>query len=729
MAKRGKELKAEKTQKREPLLKKVKMPKQEKAPKKEKLSKKEKPQKQDKTEKKEVKFFRSIQFRLITVFLVPIIGIVVLGTVSYKVASNAIVQSYKESTQQSTNMLGLYMNLAVNSEKSDFKSYLIDEDLNAYFNKAADPNKDVTTNVSYSRELQNKITLDSRLRSVYFIADEGKTIKSSSTKIDADAYTAYTATEQGKTVLAGEHDWHYFGVDAEADTQAGLDPGNYALRLVKKLSNNLKVVMLINLDGSFVRDAMQSIDPGEGGYVVMATSDGAEFYSDADLVLENPIVYGTDFYNAALESVDNSGSSDVMIDGRTYLFVYSKLDFGNIMVCTLIPEATILAQTTFIKQISFVLSIVVALIAMLLGTVISRSMSGTIQYILRQLRKVSKGNLTVHLTGKHKDEFGLLCDGVNEMVDHVKELIVHVNEVSGQLNEAASYVNQVSGTFMETSSDIQNVVSELEVGVNKLDMGSEDCLNQMDSLSGKISDVSVNADEIEKLSSSASETITQGMSAVQELTESANSTTTITQNVIDAIEELEEKSNTINKIIKEINDIAEQTNLLSLNASIEAARAGEAGRGFSVVAEEIRKLSDQCQTSAGKISTIVTEIAGKTKDAADIARQAKNIVASQTGAVEDTSDSFKQINQQVVSLLQALGTISSTVEEMNTSRNETLQAIESISTVSAETAACSSSVHDTAGTQLNVTKDLEQAAARLQSRSDRLVEILGTFQV
>lgn len=282
---------------------------------------------------------------------------------------------------------------------------------------------------------------------------------------------------------------------------------------------------------------------------------------------------------------------------------------------------------------------------------------------------------------------------------------------------------------METSSDIQNVVSELEVGVNKLDTGSEDCLSQMDSLSGKISDVSVNADEIGKLSSSASETITQGMSAVRELTESANSTTTITQNVIDAIEELEEKSNTINKIIKEINDIAEQTNLLSLNASIEAARAGEAGRGFSVVAEEIRKLSDQCQTSAGKISTIVTEIAGKTKDVADIARQAKNIVASQTGAVEDTSDSFKQINQQVASLLQALGTISSTVEEMNTSRNETLQAIESISTVSAETAACSSSVHDTAGTQLNVTKDLEQAAARLQGRSDRLVEILGTFQV
>lgn len=723
MAKREKELKRGKTQKREAMQKKEKLPKKQKLPKQKAASKK------DKSGKKEVSFFQSIRFRLIVSFLVPIIGIVVLGTVSYKVASNAIVQSYKDSTRQSINMLELYMNLAVNSEKSDFKSYLIDDDLNTYFSKAADPNKDVTMNVSYTRDLQNKITLDSRLRSVYFLADEGKTVKSVSTKIDADAYTAYMETEQGRTVIDNEHDWHYFGVDSEADTKTGLDPGNYALRLAKKLSNNLKTVMLINLDGTFVRDAMQSIDPGEGGYVVMATSDGKEFYSNADISFENPIVYGTDFYAAALASVENSGSADVTIDGSDYLFVYSKLDFGDIIVCALIPEATILAQTSFIKQISIVLSVVVALIALVLGTLLSRSMSGTIQYILRQLRKVSKGDLTVHLAGKRKDEFGLLCDGVNETVDHVKTLITHVNEVSAQLNEAVVYVNQVSGTFMETSNDIQNVVSELEVGVNKLDTGSEDCLSQMDSLSGKISDVSANADEIGKLSASAGETITQGMSAVRKLTESANSTAAITQNVIDAIEELEEKSNTINKIIKEINDIAEQTNLLSLNASIEAARAGEAGRGFSVVAEEIRKLSDQCQASAGKISTIVAEIAGKTKEVVDIAGQAKNIVASQTGAVEDTSDSFKLINQQVASLLQSLGTISSTVEEMNASRNETLQAIESISTVSSETAACSSSVHDTAGTQLNVTRDLKEAAASLQSRSDRLVEILGTFQV
>lgn len=88
------------------------------------------------------------------------------------------------------------------------------------------------------------------------------------------------------------------------------------------------------------------------------------------------------------------------------------------------------------------------------------------------------------------------------------------------------------------------------------------------------------------------------------------------------------KSKSISNIVSAINDIAEQTNLLSLNASIEAARAGDAGRGFSVVAEEIRKLADQCLASSSQISSIVDEIVSKTGEVVNIARQAEDAVSS-----------------------------------------------------------------------------------------------------
>lgn len=153
-------------------------------------------------------------------------------------------------------------------------------------------------------------------------------------------------------------------------------------------------------------------------------------------------------------------------------------------------------------------------------------------------------------------------------------------------------------------------------------------MSQMDSLSGKINNVSSNADELGKLTSATGETITTGISSVQTLTQTSETTANITRNVIQSIQELEEKSKSISNIVSAINDIAEQTNLLSLNASIEAARAGDAGRGFSVVAEEIRKLADQCLASSSQISSIVDEIVSKTGEVVNIARQAEDAVSS-----------------------------------------------------------------------------------------------------
>lgn len=679
-------------------------------------------------EKSEVSFFRSIRFRLIASFMIPVVCIIVLGYVSYAKASEAIVNSYKNSTEQTADMMQQYISLIVTSEKDEFKSYLNEEDMRNYINGLFSAEVNATTKKSYSDEITAKIALDTKIKSIFFLIDEGKSIYVANAALPDDAYTSYISSAQGAEIEENHFDWFVYGQNAEADATINIDSSSYALRLARRM-NDTKAVMLINLDSSFIRKAMLSLDPGEGGYVALVSADGAEFFSDSTVELDEPIIYGTDFYQKALDGEDSSGNMEVEIYGENYLFVFSKLETGNVIIAALIPESVILAETADIKQMSVLLTLVAAVIALLLGMLISRGMSGTIQYILRQLRKVSKGDLTVRLTGKKKDEFGLLCEGINGTVEHVKGLIVHVNEVSTQLNEAAAYVSEASSTFMETSQDIQNAVSEIEIGVNRLDSGSENCLTQMDSLSGKITNVSKNADEIGKLTSSTGNTITNGIESVQGLTESAKSTTEITQNVIVAIEELETKSKSISRIVSAINDIAEQTNLLSLNASIEAARAGEAGKGFAVVAEEIRKLSDQCLDSAGQISDIVNEIVGKTGDVVSIAKRAEEIVSTQTGAVEETTASFHQIDRQVESLLAALDTISSNVQEMSSSRSETLEAIEGISAVSAETAACSSSVYSSADSQMTAIKDLDRASSELRKRADNLIEILGTFTV
>lgn len=676
----------------------------------------------------EVPFYQSIRMRLILSFLVPVACIILLGVVSYQKASTAIINNYKSSTEQTATLMQQYISLMVDSEREELKTYLNDEVLQSYYKNLKSRDEEITIETEYVGVLRDIALGDSKVDQVYFLGDKGKSLYGANTKIVEDAYTKYAATEQGAKVIENASLWHIFGKDSEPDEAVNIPGDGYALRLVHKL-NGISAAMIIDLDASMIRKAMQSLEPGTNGYVLLITSDGEEFYSEEGVSSESPMVYGTDFYRAAMDSEDIDGTCDVTIQGMDYLFVYSKLTSGDVMIAALISQERLLEETQDIKNLSVVLIVTASLIALVLGTLISNQMSGLIQYILRQLKKVSHGDLTIHLHTKRKDELGLLCKGINDTVEHVKGLIVHVNEVSDQLNSAANYVNQASGTFTETSQDIQQAISEIEVGVNKLDSGSEDCLSQMDSLSGKISNVSLNADEIGKLTSSAGSSIHNGIQSVQGLTASARSTSEITCHVIAAIEELEEKSKSISRIVAAINDIAEQTNLLSLNASIEAARAGELGRGFAVVAEEIRKLSDQCLDSASQITAIVNEIITQTGEVVEVARQAEEVVSGQSGAVSETTASFRQIDSQVASLITALNTITNSVQEMNQSRTETLEAIEGISAVSAETAACSTSVYSTAGTQLDASQELAKASRQLQEKADQLMEILTTFTV
>ncbi len=679
-----------------------------------------------------VPLFSSIRFRLTASFLVPVLCIIILGFVSSQKSSNAILESYQSASENSMSMVGQYMNLAISTLESDFIKYVNDGELSLLYRGEKSGEEASVMRITTETELKNRCTGDDKIKGVYLISKNQQPIYVGTTKMSASAYDDYVATEQGQSVINDKYNWHVLGVDTEADAALGVGSEDYAIRLARNFKDS-DAILVLDISRDFVTEALSTIDCGEEGQLAIITEDNREFLvvseeKQDEVDPEDTVFLGEDFLEDAYGD-EAIGTDTVEWKGKQYLFVYSQLETGNNVVVSLVPEDTLLEKSRDITLISIVLTVIAAVIALLLGTMMASRISGTIRYILDKIERVSRGDLTIQLKTKKKDELGMLCVGVNNMVGHVKNLIIHVNGVSGQLNQAANYVADTSKTFMETSEDIQRAVSEIEVGVNRLDSGSEDCLSQMDSLSGKITNVSMNANEIEKLTTSTNTSIGVGINSVQALTSSAESTTVITKNVISAIEELEEKSNSINKIIGAINEIAEQTNLLSLNASIEAARAGEAGKGFAVVAEEIRKLSDQCLESAAKISDIVNEIVLKTGDVVKIAKQAEDVVSSQASAVEETTASFNQIDEQVRSLIVALNTISSNVQEMNSSRTETLGAIESISAVSAETAACSSSVYTTAGTQLSAVGELDRASEDLRQKAEQLIQALSTFQV
>jgi methyl-accepting chemotaxis protein len=290
-------------------------------------------------------------------------------------------------------------------------------------------------------------------------------------------------------------------------------------------------------------------------------------------------------------------------------------------------------------------------------------------------------------------------------------------------------MSEASGTFKSTSDNISESAVRIEDGTEKLDANSGNALSEMDSLSAVIGEVTSNTEEISRLTVETENTINDGIESVEGLTKSAGATADITAEVIASIKDLEEKLKSVHTVVKAINDIAGKTNLLSLNASIEAARAGEAGRGFTVVAEEIRNLSTQCMESAGKISEIVNEVSARTEDVVNTALRAEETVGSQTGAVEKTRDSFETIREQVSSLLSSLETIIENAKRMEDSRVSTLSSIEGISSISGETVSCAADVKGAAEKQKESIENLDRASEQLYAKSEELIKALESFTV
>ena len=706
-------------------------PKKEKQPKKAKAENKEK---KDSTPKEKFKntipVHRRIATKLIGAFMIPVACIVVLGVVSYNKASNAIEENYRSSAAQTVDMMDRYITTAMENVQADFRDHLVNDEFKGVFsgNFATDPAKESAIRREWNTTLLRMPTSDKIYADLYVLNDKGDICITSTLKSKDGMYTEYKGTEQGGRVATEKFTHFWFGNDADIDATLGTDSSRYAIRYGKFLTN--KSVIIADISYDYIMEILNTLDAGEGSYVGLVTNmDNQEILSDLYTLPEQPVFVGSDFYVEAMAAEEESGSKEVKYNGEDYLFIYSKLPSQEAAICALVLNDTITAQAAEIGKITVVVVILAVIVALALGIIFASNMSGAIGYMCYKLQKVAEGNLTVTVESKRKDEFKLLTDELSETVKNIKHLITNVTTASDDLNVASGQVAESSRMFMQTSEGIQHAVSEIEQGVAKLDEDSADCLAQMDSLSEKIGVVTEGTGVIGGLAVETGESIKQGVDSVSELTGTAQSTTEITTHVVEAIGVLESKTRSIGQIIGVINGIAEQTNLLSLNASIEAARAGEAGRGFSVVAEEIRKLADQSLGSAKQISKIVDEIIANMGEVVNVAKKAEDIVKLQEESVENTTHSFNEMDGQVQTLVKSLEDIKAGVNNMENARAATLGAIESISAISAETAASSTNVSEMATKQMSAIHTLDDAASQLTARAEELTVLLQQFKI
>lgn len=692
---------------------------------------------------------KSIKTKLIMTVMLPVAAIIILGICSYSKASSGIISSYKNSSLQALEVSSEYFAFVFQSIQNDFIDVLGTTDIESYASGELDPfiTKRDSVYTEYYKTFNTELTGDRFMKSIYILVDGNVPIATEMIS-DTDTYSVLAQSEKAQAAIDDSANYYWVGTMPELDDKLHTNSSAYVLRMFHKYKN-ANAMLVVDLKRTTIIDILNGLYLGEGSTLAMVTPDGYEIVSDAldgegnvmdPITLEDgtelsrgerqeTIFTDKDFYKEAVASEETSCVKSVTYNGQKQMFFSAKVGESGVMLCGLIPQSTITKQAEDIRNVTVILVIIASIFSATAGLILATGMSNAINIMLDKLKLASEGDLTVTISSKRKDEFGILADGLNHMISHTKHLIQKVETVSDSLGQVANAVEESSGDFVNSSKGIKNSVSEIEQGTFQQASDAVQCLEKMDGLSGAIETVSKNTHAINKIAEKTGEAIEQGIDSMSELNEKTKSTTEVTGIVIENVQSLEAKSRSIGKIIEVINEIASQTNLLSLNASIEAARAGDAGKGFAVVAAEIRNLADQSQASANQIKAIVEEIGMKTREVVETAQTADNIVKEQVVAVEKTTASFDEMDRQVETLMKQLEEILLNVVQMDETRNTTLEAIESISSVSEQTASSASTVAENAEKQLEIVQGLESNSKELSKEAEELGEAIKQFKV
>ena len=679
-----------------------------------------------------IPWYRGIQVKLWLIVFVPILFLVALGVVSYSKASVGIQTTYVNSLSSAIELTTSYFEFVFDTVRSDYNELLTDSKLRSYANGFYEGSSS-TEGMSYYnekyREFNYDVTDNKFLDAVYVLTDNDDSITTTNAG-EKGLYALLSGTEQGKMAVEDElNSYFYFGNMPEVDEALNTDMDSYAIRIIKRIPKANGLLML-DLSREQMESIVGQLNSGDGSIVAFVTKDGCEVYGTGCEVEEGKNYFaGHDYYEEGMASEEIITQRNISVDGEKYLFLMAKVGETGCSICYIVPQDVINQQASEIRLVTILLVIISVVIAGILGIWISQGISKTISSILRQIQKVSKGDLTVQVYTKRKDEFAILATGISDMIAHTKHLIQKVEVVSTELTNISREVINSSEQFLISSKGIQGSIGEIEVGTSTQADNSVDCLSEMDQLSKRIQNVSDNTHKINDIATDTNQSIQMGMDTMVILNEKSRSTAEITNVVIESIENLEKQSRSIGKIVEAINDISSETNLLSLNASIEAARAGAAGRGFAVVASEIRKLADQSMESANEIQKIIEQITKNTKHAVETAMQADSIVKEQQEAVGDTTEAFKSMEKQVNVLMTEIQGILSGVQMMEQTRNVTLNAIEEISAVSQETAALTTEVGGVVNRQLGVVEELGQNSEQLSASATELSNAINQFKI
>ncbi|KWT84037.1 methyl-accepting chemotaxis protein [Candidatus Magnetominusculus xianensis] len=396
----------------------------------------------------------------------------------------------------------------------------------------------------------------------------------------------------------------------------------------------------------------------------------------------------------------------IALEGKSIFFNrfsfkdYSGDIIGDILVIKDVTKMVLDKHKAVIYHVLFTI-VSIIIIVILLYVSIVKTFVRPLNEALKATEKMAGGDLAVEITAANNDEVGLLMDSMDNMVNKLNAAIVNVQGASQNVSLASKKLNESSNALKRQITEQSNRTS-----------GIMDSTNELSATAGQIG---ASAGEIADSASDALRVATNGKKIVNDTVIEVQGIEATVMESSKVMETLGDRSKQIGEIIAVINDIADQTNLLALNAAIEAARAGEQGRGFAVVADEVRKLAEKTAKATTEISGMIGSIQSETERAVDSMRESLSRIEVGVNLSKESGTSLNNIVDSVNTLSGKVSQILTSVERMTLISETMMNDIGQIVEISNMTD--------------NMAEELGSASNNLEGLSTALGTVTGQFRL
>ncbi|MBY8114628.1 methyl-accepting chemotaxis protein [Vibrio fluvialis] len=452
-----------------------------------------------------------------------------------------------------------------------------------------------------------------------------------------------------------------------------------------------------------IEDVLAIEVPGKGYAILVNQKGKIVAHPNKDLILKPTQDIASGLSIAALQGAANDHHLLPMsIDGKDKLLMAQSIDNTDWMLVMVMDKAVLEQPLNQMLMTQTLIGLVILLIMAL----------ATSWFVARQLNELSNiaaalgdiaegdGDLTRRLTVKSDDEVGMLADKFNKFVDRLHVMVKNVRDVSVALNEGANHAARAAGQRSERIRTQQDEITMVATAVTEM--------------ASATAEIAGNADNTAK---NANQSVELGAQGYQQMQQSKHSIDQLAQELTGAVNiigELEEHANEISTILSTIRAIAEQTNLLALNAAIEAARAGEQGRGFAVVADGVRVLSQRTHASTEEIQTKIAGLQKVTSNAVSVMTESHKLVETSVSDVNQTGESLQAISEAIQLISDMATQIASAAEEQSLVTADINGNTESVREVSDALASDAQDAVQQAKELHNLAQELDQEISRFR---------------